>query len=184
MHYEVETKYRVDDVARVEGLLNQLGAVAGEIHRQVDQYFAHPSRDFATTDEALRIRETDNATYRVTYKGPKLDATTKTRRELELPIGEQEAAAGFRELLVALGFEPNRIVAKTRRVYHLDWRTHRVEIAVDAVDNLGTFVELEISAVEAQLDNARDALLTLAEQLSLTESERRSYLELLIDAEA
>ena len=44
-----------------------------------------PCRDFAQTDEALRIRTVGDTSF-VTYKGPKLDATTKTRRELELPL--------------------------------------------------------------------------------------------------
>ena len=54
----------------------------GEPAEQVDTYFSHPARDFAATDEALRIRSIDQENF-VTYKGPKLDATTKTRREID-----------------------------------------------------------------------------------------------------
>ena len=60
---------------------------------QIDCYYAHPVRDFAASDEALRLRQVGENNY-ITYKGPKLDTTTKTRREIEisLPDGLQSAA--------------------------------------------------------------------------------------------
>ena len=80
--YEVECKYPVDDLPRVEIALARMGAKIGAPVRQTDKYFAHPSRDFAATDEALRIRVSGEENY-ITYKGPKVDATTKTRREID-----------------------------------------------------------------------------------------------------
>ena len=41
----------------------------------------------------------------VTFKGPKLDTTTKTRREIELPLDSNDAdGLKFAELLQSLGF--------------------------------------------------------------------------------
>lgn len=93
--YEVEQKYRVVDVADLEARLNGLGAVWHDTAEQVDRYFGHPSRDFAATDEALRLRSTPDGVV-ITWKGPRLDATAKTRREIELPLAEAAvpAAAG------------------------------------------------------------------------------------------
>lgn len=93
--YEVEQKYRVIDVADLEARLNGLGAVWHGTAKQVDRYFGHPSRDFAATDEALRLRSTPDGVV-ITWKGPRLDATAKTRREIELPLAEAAvpAAAG------------------------------------------------------------------------------------------
>ena len=85
MKLEVEQKFAVPDLGQLQTRLLELGAKAGEPQLQVDQYFAHPARDFAQTDEALRIRRIGQSNF-VTYKGPKIDATTKTRRELELPL--------------------------------------------------------------------------------------------------
>ena len=147
---------------------------------QSDQYFAHPARDYAQTDEALRIRTVAGGSF-VTYKGPKLDATTKTRRELELPLAETDAdGSQFAELLAALGFTPVETVRKTRREFRITHDGREVHGALDSVDGVGTFVELELSADDASLDAARRVITALADQLQLGASERRSYLELLL----
>ena len=115
MKYEVEQKHRVSDEAALIARLKQRGGETESAIEQSDQYYAHPCRNFAKSDEALRIRVVGEKSF-VTYKGPKLDATTKTRREIELPISPgKPAAAQFAELLVALGFRPVAAVRKLRR---------------------------------------------------------------------
>ena len=106
MPLEVEQKFAVADRGALERRLAELSPSPGPAEFQVDSYFAHPSRDFARTDEALRLRTVGESNY-ITYKGPKLDTTTKTRREieLELPEGADSARHG-NELLTALGFTP------------------------------------------------------------------------------
>jgi len=181
--YEVEQKYRVTDLAAVAGRLDELNARWEEAVEQVDTYFSHPARDFGQTDEALRIRQIGDAN-RVTYKGPKLDATTKTRREIEISFAPGEAAAAdYRHMLTALGFQPVAEVRKSRRSARVDWRDRQLEIALDQVDHVGTFVELELIADEADLDAARWAVASLAQRLGLTDPQRRTYLELVLEAE-
>jgi adenylate cyclase class 2 len=178
---EVEIKFRVESISALTGGLASLGARAGEQVTQVDQYFAHPSRDFGQTDEALRVRRIGERNL-VTYKGPKIDAATKTRREIELPLEHGETAAKhFGELLVALGFRPVATVRKERTTHALAWQSRPIEIAIDRVDDLGTFVEIETAAREAELEAARDAVLSLAHELGLEAGERRSYLEMLLE---
>ena len=183
MHIEVEQKFRAAHGLSLMARLSQAGAVFGEPIVQVDQYFAHPARDFAQTDEALRIRRVSEKNF-VTYKGPKLDATTKTRRELELPLADgAQAAESFAELLAVLGFSPVREVRKTRRVAKVPWRGGEVEVALDDVDRLGQFVELEIVADADGSAAAKELVASLAAELGLDTIERRSYLELLLAAE-
>jgi len=179
--YEVEQKFPVDDLAAIEAKLTALGAESLEPVTQIDTYYAHPVRDFSQTDEALRIRTIGDEN-RITYKGPKLDLTTKTRREIELPLAPGPAsAAQYQALLEALGFRPVFQVKKRRRPLTLSWQGQSVEGALDEVDGLGTFVELELSADDSQLAAAQAALTTLATHLQLTRTERRSYLELLLE---
>ena len=178
MHVEVEQKYRVADLARVERQLLRMGVRLGEPRIQVDQYFSHPCRDFAVTDEALRIRQAGGEN-RLTFKGPKLEATTKSRREIELPLDAGlPTAQAWQQLLEALGFRPVARVRKQRRTGIMEWESRQVEIALDQVDGAGSFVELECSADEAGFDAARQTILSLAGQLELSGAERRSYLEL------
>lgn len=179
MQYEVEIKFAVGDLTEIVPKLDQLKATFSEPVLQIDRYFAHPVRDFASTDEALRIRSVADENC-ITYKGPKIDATTKTRREIELPLASGSGPADeFAELLHVLGFQPVAEVRKQRQIADLVWQSFPVEIALDSVHQVGTFVELEIAADEASLEQARESLEDLAGHLGLADSERRSYLELL-----
>jgi adenylate cyclase, class 2 len=181
MQLEVEQKHWLDDAAALTARLNGRGVTIGPALIQVDQYFAHPARDFAATDEALRIRTAGGKSY-VTYKGPKLDKTTKTRRELELPLHDSDAGGTeFTKLLNALGFQPVASVRKSRRAFHIFYRDREVEGALDDVEGVGTFVELELLAHEHNVDSARETIASLASELDLGKSERRSYLELLLE---
>jgi adenylate cyclase, class 2 len=180
MRFEVEQKHWVEDAAALEAELERRGVAIGSPMEQMDRYFAHPSRDFAVTDEALRIRSMGGKSF-VTYKGPKLDATTKTRRELELPLDANDGDGGhFAELLAALGFTPVAVVRKQRRAFHIESEGRAVEGAIDDVDQVGQFVELELQSDEAGLESARQTILDLANELNLGLAERRSYLELLL----
>jgi adenylate cyclase, class 2 len=177
MNFEVEQKHRVEDAAALVERLEERGVSLGPPLLQVDEYFNHPCRDFGQSDEALRIRTVGDASV-VTYKGPKVDATTKTRRELELPLAVEPGE--FAELLAALGFRPVRTVRKSRRPFELAHRGRVVHGAWDEVEGIGTFVELELAADEAGIDAAKHVIASLAAELRLGPSERRSYLELLL----
>jgi len=180
VNYEVEQKFRLADAAALEGRLATMNAPLGPAVAQVDRYFAHPGRDFAATDEALRIRSVGEMNW-VTYKGPKIDAATKTRRELELPIeAGKTGAERFGELLEALGFRPVTAVRKQRRKAIVRWHDRECEVVLDDVEGVGQFCEIEFSADESELATARQALATLARELALSEVERRSYLEMLL----
>ena len=73
--------------------------------------------------------------------------------------------------------------AERRRKALVDWEGRRVEVSLDAVDRLGTFVELELVVPPAEFEAARACIGSLARRLELTQSERRSYLRLLLNAQ-
>lgn len=187
--YEVELKFPVADPADVERRLADLGGTWSAAENQVDRYFAHPSRDFAVTDEALRLRQVGGDVV-VTWKGPRIDAATKTRREIELGVapvtaGQPDGAATIARwtgLLEALGFRQVREVAKRRRTAIVRRADAEIEAALDDVACLGWFLELEERAVAADVDRARERLTALARELGCAAPERRSYLELLLAA--
>lgn len=183
MALEVEMKFPIDDPAAVGARLAEAGIVLGEPVAQIDEYFQHPSRDFAATDEAFRLRRIADAAF-VTYKGPKLDAQTKTREEIEVPLAPgSEPWEQFTAMLLHLGFLPAGTVVKERRTGRAFNHGREIEVAWDAIVLLGEFLELEVVAEADEADAARDAVQALAASLGLTHSERRSYLELLRAAE-
>jgi adenylate cyclase class 2 len=168
---EAEAKVRAPHEP-VEERLTELDAEHVTDKKQVDVYFAAPHRDFADTDEALRVRHENGRAY-VTYKGPKLDAETKTREEHETEVGDAETAVAVFE---SLGFDEFGRVSKQRSVYELDGKT----VVLDEVDGLGSFVEVEVEAENSTEEATQDVFGTV-EDLGLEPeaSVRESYLELL-----
>jgi adenylate cyclase class 2 len=181
MTYEVELKFPIADPADLSLQLLAHGAAQGRVVHQYDLYFRHPARDFQQTHEAFRLRRCDDEFF-VTYKGPVVDEKTKMRREIEIAIGRTPDDFGrMRELLVKLGFEPVRPVEKTRALFHLLWEGRQLELAVDSIDPLGAFLEIEALADEDDRNEARDSILRLAQRLGMDSPERRSYLALLFE---
>jgi adenylate cyclase class 2 len=72
------------------------------------------------------------------------------------------------------------VVRKTRQTLTLTYGGWTVNVCLDEVAEVGRFVELEVVATPEQLDAARAAVLELAGRLGLTQPERRSYLQLLL----
>ena len=176
---EVELKYPIADASAIEAALCRLGAEVLETRDDVDHYFSAPDRNFATTDEAVRVRQSGEQNA-LTYKGPKLDAETKTRQEIEVPLAPGAAVAELAvRWLRAIRYHPVAEVRKRRRRFRLSCQEFTVELCLDAVDHLGHFLELEILADEPNIPRARTVLLELAAILGLQKPERRSYLQLL-----
>ncbi len=181
MRYEVEQKHVVADEAHLFERLAERGVEVGPRAEQADRYFAHPCRDFAKTDEALRIRTVGDKNF-VTFKGPKIDTTTKTRRELELPLDASDRdGLKLTELLQLLGFKQVLVVHKHRRKFQIDAAGRKVEGALDDVDGLGAFVELELMADDSEVEEAKRVVSSLAMELRLGPTERRSYLEMMLE---
>lgn len=167
----------------MQQLLEAAGATLGGSVQQADHYFNHPSRDFAKTDEAVRLRTVSDASgdaSRITYKGPKQGSAAKTRFELELPLADA-TIDGWSELLTRLGFRSVMIVTKRRVAYHVERTPHRFEVSLDVVEGLGAFAEIETTAEPAELAAAERGVNTLATELGLAEPEQRSYLEMLLE---
>lgn len=149
--YEVELKAPADHET-VRGRLRSLQASRGETIRQRDVYYQHPCRDFAATDEALRVRAVSaqaSATSLITYKGPKMDDAAKTREELETDVGDLETVAA---ILEALGFEAVERVSKRRERWWID----DIAICLDDVDELGEYIEIELETDDDGLEAASD----------------------------
>ena len=185
MAYEVEIKFRVPDHDALRARLAAMGAVAGAGIEQEDLYLAHPARDFAQTDEALRLRRDGDAN-RITYKGPKQGGPTKTREEIEVPYADGPAAmAELLALWLRLGFKPVATIRKARLPFRLRHDGRDLEVVLDRAEGLGAFAEVEaIAADDADLPAAQGAVMDLAGALGLAEVEPRSYLRMTIERDA
>ena len=180
--FEVEQKFAIDGESEtfLQRLCELDAKPLGEV-KQSDAYFNHPVRDFRETDEAMRIRSVGELNF-LTWKGPKQQGVTKTRREIETPLGDGAVvAAQFGQVLEILGFRPVATVRKTRRRFELVRDEHQFEIAFDQVDGVGCFAEVELIVDQDQLAAAQAAVVGLAAECGLTRVERRSYLAMLLN---
>jgi adenylate cyclase class 2 len=187
--FEVEVKIPVDAPSQLIARLDALGAKWTNQETQVDTYFQHPVRSFEETDEALRLRkrtskpssptledESMSLTSELTYKGPKIDSTTKTRVEYSTGISNPSHALS---IFLSLGFTEVATVTKERMFCEIDG----VTVSIDDVAGLGVFTELEIVVDGADMvEAARSRILALVEkvELDMSTSIRESYLELLL----
>ena len=84
---EIEIKAKIDDKNDALNKIKSLGASYSHSEEQEDIYFNAPDKDYRETDEALRIRlvPIDGEVKKIlTYKGPKIDSKSKTRKEKQI----------------------------------------------------------------------------------------------------
>lgn len=178
--YEVEVKVPAALDTIRERLESRGASFDGRVE-QADTYFDAPHREFADTDEALRIRRITvegDTSARITYKGPLIEAESKTRAEIETGVDNGEDATAIFE---NLGFSPVATVEKAREHYTLDGYT----VVLDDVRDVGEYVEVEKEAPEEEdaLERAREGAYDVLRDLGLDPDDqvRTSYLGLLLD---
>lgn len=178
---EVEVKIPVKNIEEIKEKLLQNGFIYQKTVVETDTYFISDHYDMRKKDKALRIRKTKNLDTgkikaQLNCKGPKLDQVSMTRKETEIEIQEPEK---MEDILAELEFYPaSERVKKTRAYYTKDHMT----AAADWVENLGSFLELEM-IVEKEEDRAAglDAIYGVMKALGCekTETVRTSYLSML-----
>ena len=174
---EVEVKAKINSFKELEEKLAEIGAAKAKKEFQEDIYFNSPVVDFAETDEALRIRttkENDETNIFITYKGPKIDKESKTRREIEMGIEDSQKCS---DIFEEIGFKKVRTVRKNRQYYTFE----NFEISLDDIEGLDPYMEIEIALSDGEdYSQAQNSIFDLFEKLGITDGfERTSYLELL-----
>lgn len=183
MEVELKAALRPEQVKLLPQTLLARGFEEQAAVLETDVYFNASDRDFARTDEALRLRkvctlEGGAEQTCITYKGAKVDARSSTRRELETMVGSFET---MRALLLALGYRAAYTVQKTRRSFVCGSKT----AYLDKVEGLGDYIELEtVLPDDADSEAEVTSLLALLDALDISRSalRRESYLDLLLDS--
>ena len=172
--YEIEIKLPVKNSQEVLDILKDIGFMVKKEIQEEDTYFNSEYRNIKERDEALRIRKSRDCD--INFKGPKIDAVSMSRMELETEVQDGET---MEKILTYLGFLPVASVCKVRK-----YLTHREMTAcVDRVEGLGEFLELEVVAEtekkrEIYLEQMKEILNALG--YSMEDTVRTSYLGLLM----
>ncbi|MGL4669078.1 MAG: class IV adenylate cyclase [Methanobacteriaceae archaeon] len=244
---EVEVKAKIKDFESIRLKILEIGAIKIKDEFQEDIYFNSPIKDFAKTDEALRIRKviisnsnvsndmvvnnpnntntTNNSNHNlntnnnnnnnnndnnnnpnnnsnhnnieskcdnitefdnifITYKGPKIDKNSKTRKEIEVGIEDSEKVS---DIFEELGFSPVAKVIKNREIFKINNigddinRDNSFIISLDDIKGLGPYMEIETELEDGEeFQIALDNIFNLYKVLGIINGfERTSYLELL-----
>ena len=185
--YEVEVKLPLTDKKAMKLAIIEAGGIALNSEFQEDIYYDHPCRSFSESDEAVRVRyrtrsdgptisETGHAPVELTYKGPKIDKTTKTRIEYTVNLNESEKDSMI-HILLSAGFKHVAKVVKYREFFDIQGIT----ASLDTVTDVGEYIEFELIAHgKDEMKKARERILKLASKLGLDEKDtvRESYLEI------
>lgn len=130
---------------------------------QEDTYYTSIHKDFILSEECLRIRET-NKICELTWKPPTTEAMLAQRQywkqEIDLNIKGQKEIT--KALLHNLDFIEFVVVRKNRIKFDVDENTN---IALDHIDTLGWFIEIETLLSNSQEGAQKNA--KLADQLGL-----------------
>lgn len=161
---EVEQKFSLLDIDSARHRLSEIGGELRGSSHQRDVYFDHPARSFRAnpkSSEWLRLRSQDGVVS-LNYKlWHPLDAAVKTHcDEFETRVANGEA---MRRTLTALGYDELVVVAKQRE----EWQVGDIIVAIDEVEALGTFVELEYVGRGATVADAHRQLAALVSDLNL-----------------
>jgi len=143
---EIEVKFYVQDLGKVEARLRELGARllrprAHELNLRYDR----PDGSLRREQRVLRLRQSDDS--RLTYKGPgSIVGGAMSRQEIEFTVGDFEAAKAFLE---ALDYQLVVVYEKYRTTYALetsevskDFGSLQALIMLDELP-YGNFVEIE-----------------------------------------
>ena len=142
---EIEAKFYVTDLGKIETRLQRLGAVL--LHPRILERnirFDLPDASLRSERRVLRLRR--DAEVRLTSKDPSQNEQgVLSRREIEFSVEDFDKAKQFLE---ALGYRPIFYYEKYRTVYGLQTSKVPVHVMLDELP-YGNFVEIEGGTLES-----------------------------------
>lgn len=167
---EIEIQVRIEDSSNLLKFLESTAEFQYENH-QTDIYYTPSHRDFMgirPVNEWLRLRDS-NGKHSITYKNWQRNTVGQSIYcdEYETTVTD---LGQLRKIFEVLDFKPIVTVDKIRKT----WRYQDYEIAVDKVEGLGDFVEIEYKSHDSSLspEQITDAMLSFLKNLNVGEIER------------
>ncbi len=133
---EIELKFKIKNYNNTRLKIESTGAEYKGKYRQLDLWLDTKNKRLKREKEGLRIRQQNNKSVLTFKKTEQSDGKFREAEELETEISDPKTAL---EIFKRLGFETRVEIRKEREV----WKLGKVEISLDGVKDLGTFLELE-----------------------------------------
>jgi adenylate cyclase class 2 len=180
MNIEVEIKVKVDNLPEIKEKVSKLGSLVKTI-KQIDDYYIPVHRNFFTNKphpiEYLRIRTNPDKVV-LEY-----DLSINKREDGEHDYAEEYETeildkSEMEKILNFLDFKKVVTIEKDREY----WMCEEIEVALDTVKDLGTFVEAEAKGNFKNEKEAKIECIKFLEGLGIKNTEKiqikRSYPEL------
>ena len=171
---EIELKFPLLNADEVIKFLNVNGKAEKKGVYQKDTYYTPKHRDFISYEypyEWLRLRESAKGAS-LDYKHFHPEGVKKTDYcdEFQTEISD---ISSFKKILKSLDFKEIVVVEKNRDT----WMYKDAEIAIDNVNNLGRFIELELKKQVEEAKEGKDYLHKLLRELNakVGEEDLRGY---------
>jgi len=172
---ELEVKFLISDLPRLEKRLQSLGAklIRPRVHEYNVRYDT-PTGELKRANRILRLRKDLETT--LTFKGPeRIEGGVSDRQELELSVGDFESADMF---FRALGYQAVLVYEKCRTIYEiggsfvtLDEMPYGDFVEVEGPDAAGIQEVSRLIRLDWQrriLDNYVEIFESICERLGLT----------------
>ena len=169
MNVEVEIKVKIDNFEEIKAKVSAVGKLIKSI-KQVDEYYVPYHRDFFAQKpqpiEWLRIRTNPDKVIFEYDKSinKKASGEQECAEEYETIISDPEE---FRKILNFLDFKKVVTVDKQREY----WDCGDLEIALDNVAELGSFIEVEAKGDFENTIKAKEACFKFLEELGIKNAE-------------
>lgn len=164
MQKEIEIKARITNLEIIKNALEKLGCVFTPPKTQDDTIFINFTGNYAKFmpgTNFLRIRKTNG---KILFTLKQAQANELDCIEKEFEISNAEACA---DALALMGYLPKITVHKTR----MKTKYHDMEICLDEVKDLGSFIEVEKMAT-GDGEKVQEELFTFLEQFGITRADR------------
>ena len=177
---EVEITFPLHNTKQVIAKLESLGLSEENNEYQKDTYYIPPHKDFLAQrpiSDWLRIRETDNgASINFKHWHNQGNAQAVSCDEFESHI---ESADAVKNIFAQLDIKEAVIVEKKRGI----WNYKGVEVALDQVTDLGTFIEIEAKGDFSSIPEAEKHLYDVLKELGaeIGKQDRKGYPHLLLE---
>jgi adenylate cyclase class 2 len=166
---EIEVKARVRESDKLLAQLAALGCELSAATVQDDTVYVERLGDLETylaNGRFVRIRVQDGDTVILTVKKPvRAGGDVLTKHEHEVTTDSREATA---DVLQLMGYSPAVRTIKRRRTGHVG----DIEVCLDEVEGLGSFIELEKMVEEEMATRIETELAQFLDSLGITEDDR------------
>lgn len=171
---EIEIKHPLRNVESVKEFLNKNADLIKEDIIQKDTYYTLKNRDFLRKEypyERLRLRESSKWSS-INYKHfyPENEKESDYCEEFETNI---DSVDNIKKIFLNIDIQEACVVEKRRSV----WLFKDIEISLDEVSWLGTYIELELTKYVASAKEWKDYLYDIAKEINadLWEVDLRGY---------